>query len=54
MNFWEQIYCALSEEMSFEVLSPIWSYVNENEKNLAKIQKLKFRQPLYNFGRDPP
>ena len=54
MNFWEQICCALSDKMSFEVFSTIWSNVNENEKNLAKIQNLKFRQSLYNFGRDPP
>ncbi len=37
----------------FEVLSPIWSHVNENEKNLAKPQNLKFHQSLCDFGRDP-
>ncbi len=31
MNFEEQIWCGLSEEMSFETSSPIWSHVNENE-----------------------
>ncbi len=44
MIFWEQICCALSDKMSFEVFSPIWSHVNENENNLAKIQILKFCQ----------
>ncbi len=52
MNFGEQICRVLSDKISFEVFSPIWSHVNENEKNLAKIQNLKFRQSLYNFGRD--
>ncbi len=54
MNLGEQICCALSEEMSFEIFSPIWFHVNENEKKLAKIENLKFRQSLYNFGRDRP
>ena len=46
--------------MSFESFLPYHSPmpVNENEKRkkiqLAKIQNLKFRQTLYNFGRDPP
>ena len=53
MNIWEQICCALSDKMLLEVFSPVWSHVNEKEKKLAKIQNLKFRQSLYNFGRDP-
>ena len=37
MNFGEQICCALSEEVSLEFFfSPIWSHVNENEKNWQK------------------
>ncbi len=52
MNFGEQIWCALSEEMSFETFIPIWSNVNENEKHLAKIQKLKFLIYLNKFCRD--
>ncbi len=32
MNFAEQIWCVLSEEMSFETFTPIWSPVNKNEK----------------------
>ncbi len=53
MNFLEQICCAcaLSDKMSFKVFSPISSHINKNVKKLAKI--LKFRQSLYNFGRDP-
>ncbi len=39
MNFGEQIFCALSDKMSFEAFSPIWSHVNENEKE--KWQKSK-------------
>ncbi len=27
--------------MSFEIFTPIWSYVNENEKKIAKNQKFK-------------
>ncbi len=54
MNFGEQIWCVLSEEMSFETFTPIWSHVRENEKKLAKIQNLKFHNSLKNFGRDPP
>ncbi len=37
--------------------SPIWSYVNEDEKKKkksVKIQNLKFRKSFYNFGTDPP
>ncbi len=54
MNFREQIWCVLSEKMSFETLTPIWSHVSENEKYFAKIQKFKFQNSLNNFGRDPP
>ena len=54
MNFREQIWCVVSEEMSFETFIPMWSNVNENEKKLAKIQNLKFHSSLNNFGRDPP
>ena len=58
-EFVEQICCMLSDKMSFEVFSPIWPHVNENKQTnkqtkMAKIQNLKFRQSLYNFGRDPP
>ncbi len=31
-EFWGQICCVLSDKMSFEDFSPIWSHVNENEK----------------------
>ncbi len=37
----EQIWCVLSEEMSFETFTSTWSHVSENEKYLAKIQNLK-------------
>ena len=40
MNFGEEICCALSENMSFEVLSPIWSHVNEKEKKNHKNKKM--------------
>ncbi len=53
MIFLEQICCAISDKMSFEFFYPIWLNGNEHEKKLAKIQNLKFRQSLYNFGRDP-
>ncbi len=53
MHFREQIWCVVSEEMSFETFTPLWSHVNENEKKLAKIQNLKFHNSLNNFGRDP-
>ncbi len=39
MNFWEQSCCALSDKMSLEVFSPIWSHVNENEKKKSNIAK---------------
>ncbi len=44
------------QDVAWEVFF-VWSHVNENEKKKkknAKIQNLKFRQTLYNFGRDPP
>ena len=47
MNFGEQIWCTLSDKMSFELFSAIWSHINGNEKKLAKIQNLEFT--LYNF-----
>ncbi len=50
MNFGEEIWCVLSEEMSFVTFTPIWSRVNENEKNW---QKSKISQFFNNFGRDP-
>ncbi len=42
MNFGDQIWCDLSEEMSFETFAPIWSHVSENEKYLSKIQISQF------------
>ncbi len=48
MNFGEQIWCALSEEMSFETFTTIWSHVSEKEKYLAKIQNFKFHNSLKN------
>ena len=51
MNFGQQIRCILSEEMSFETFTPIWSHVNG--KKMAKIQNLKCHYSLNNFGRDP-
>ncbi len=32
------------EEMSFEVFSPIWSHVNENETKIVKIKNAKFKK----------
>ncbi len=43
MNFREQIWCVVSEEMSFETFTPIWSYVNENEK-IGKNPKFEISQ----------
>ncbi len=39
--------------MSFETFTPIWSHVDEKGNKLAKIQKLKFRNPLNNFDKRP-
>ena len=50
MDFGELIWCVLSEEMSFEKFTPIWSHISEKEKN----PKLKFHNSLNNFGRGPP
>ena len=50
MNFCEQICCAFSDKMSFEVFSPIWSHVNK--RKMPKIQNQKFHNSLYKFGRD--
>ncbi len=41
MNFWEQIWCVLSEEMSFVTFTRIWPHVNENEKKKSKKLKIK-------------
>ncbi len=56
MNFWEQIWCVLSDEMSFETFTPIWSHVSENlkKKRIGKNQNFKFPNSLNNFGEDPP
>ena len=35
-EFLEQICCALSDKMSFELFSPIWSHVNEKKKKWQK------------------
>ncbi len=40
MDFGEQIWGVLSEQMSFEIFTPLWSHVNENEK-MANIQKFQ-------------
>ncbi len=45
-DFWEWIWCVLSEKMSFEILRPIWVYVNENEKNYKKIKFWKTKQQM--------
>ena len=45
INLEEQIWCVLSEEMSFKTFTPIWSYVNEKKWQKSKI---------WNFGIDPP
>ncbi len=34
----------LREEYRFEVLAPIWSHVNENEKNSRKIKNSKLEK----------
>ena len=51
-EFGEQIWCILSKEISFENSTPIWSHANENGKNMAKVQNLKFHNSLNNTGRD--
>ncbi len=32
MNFGEQIWCILSEDMSYGTFTPVWARVNENEE----------------------
>ena len=54
MEFSEQIWCILSEEMSFETLPPYGPMLTKTKKKLAKIQNLKFHNSLNNIGRDPP
>ncbi len=44
MKFWEQICCVVSEEMSFETITSIWSHVNENEKKIGKNPKFQISQ----------
>ena len=34
--------CVLSEEKTLEIFTPVWSYVNENEKKKSRIIK-KFK-----------
>ena len=43
MNFREQIWCAVSEEMLFETFTPLWSHVkkNNNKKKIGKNPKLE-------------
>ena len=41
MNFGEQIWCVLSEEMSFQIFSPIWFHVNENKKKNCKKSNIQ-------------
>ncbi len=36
MNFGEQIWCVLSEEMSFKTFTPVWPHANENEEKNGK------------------
>ncbi len=40
MNIGEQIWCVLSEEMSFETFTPIGSCVKENEKKNNRKNQL--------------
>ncbi len=44
MNFGEQIWCVLSEEMSFETFTPIWFHVNENEKKKNQNPTIEISQ----------
>ncbi len=41
MNFSVQIWCVVSEAMSFETITPIWSHVNENVCSPADSRRLK-------------
>ena len=52
--FWEQIWCALSEEISFETFTPYGPICCRKGKYLATIQNFKFHNSLNNFSRDPP
>ncbi len=48
----ERVSFALSEEISFEIFTPIWSHVNKNEKK-KKNQKLKIlkKKMVWRYGR---
>ena len=46
MNFREQIWCVISEEMAFETFTPIWYHISENEKNWQK-SKIKISTILW-------
>ncbi len=54
LNLGEQICCVVSDKISFEVSSPIWCYVNDNEEQNDKIPKFEISAILYNFDRYPP
>ncbi len=50
--FLEWICYVISEEMSFEVISPMWSHANENEKKIVKSQKYKIlkKKMVWRYG----
>ena len=48
MNFWEQICCALSEEMLLEIFSPIWSHVVQTKKIRKKPKMQNFEKQKKN------
>ncbi len=50
MNFAEQIWCVLSEEMSFESVIPIcmtWSHVNEKKGKNPKSEISQYVEQLW-------
>ncbi len=50
LDFFEWICNVISEEMSFDLFSPIWSHVNKNEKKIVK-EKCKILKKKGNFWR---
>ena len=44
MNFGGAKWCVLSEKMSFETFTPIWSHVNKSEKHSEKNPKFEMAQ----------
>ncbi len=54
--FWANLCYVLSDKMSLKFFSPIWSYVNENEKKskMQNFEKQKKNLEIWWKGTFPP